>query len=144
MTLWRTRIACWIARATHTCNIYYSTYCFSTATMVARTCLGVIRTLLVSLCYFLFCGTATQRGPMASSFLRFRDHTQLRTTVGRTPLDERPARRIDLYLTTDNTDKGQTSMPPVGFEPTVPASKLQQTHALERAVTGTGLVALLW
>ena len=29
-------------------------------------------------------------------------------------------------------------MPPVGFEPTVPASKRQQTYALDRAATGTG------
>ena len=41
---------------------------------------------------------------MASSFLmRFLDHTQRRTTVGRTPLDEWSARRRDLYLTTHNT-----------------------------------------
>jgi len=32
--------------------------------------------------------------------MRFRDHTQRRTTVGRTPLDEWPARRRDLYPTT--------------------------------------------
>jgi hypothetical protein len=47
---------------------------------------------------------------------RFHDHTHLRhTTVGRTPLDQGPARRRDLYLTTHNTHKRQTSMPPVGF-----------------------------
>jgi len=39
---------------------------------------------------------------MASSFLRFLDHTQRRTTVGRIPLDEWSARRRDLYLTTYN------------------------------------------
>ena len=33
----------------------------------------------------------------------FLDHTQRRTTVGRTPLDELSARRRDLYLTTQNT-----------------------------------------
>jgi hypothetical protein len=37
------------------------------------------------------------------------------TTCGRTPLDEGPARRRDLYLTTHNTDNRQTYMPPVGF-----------------------------
>jgi hypothetical protein len=47
---------------------------------------------------------------------RFHGHTHLRhTTVGRTHLDEEPARRRDLYLTTHNTHKRQTSMPPVGF-----------------------------
>jgi hypothetical protein len=32
----------------------------------------------------------------------------------------------------------QTSMPPVGFEPTIPASARQQTYALDRAATGIG------
>jgi len=40
---------------------------------------------------------------MAPSFLRFLDHTQRRTTVGRTPLDEWSARLRDLHLTTHNT-----------------------------------------
>jgi hypothetical protein len=37
------------------------------------------------------------------------------TTLGRTPLDEGPARRRDLYLTTHNTDKRQISMPSASF-----------------------------
>ena len=60
---------------------------------------------------------------MASSFLRCLDHTQRRITVGRTPLDEWSARRRDLYLTTHNTHNRQTSMPPVGFEPTISAGE---------------------
>jgi len=40
---------------------------------------------------------------MVSTFLRFLDHTQRRSTVGRTPLDAWSARRRDLYLTTHNT-----------------------------------------
>ena len=40
---------------------------------------------------------------MEHLFLMFLDHTQRRTTVGRTPLDERSARRRDLYLTTHDT-----------------------------------------
>ena len=39
----------------------------------------------------------------ATSFTRSLDHTQRRTAVGRTPLDEWSARRRDLYLTTRNT-----------------------------------------
>jgi hypothetical protein len=47
---------------------------------------------------------------------RFHGHTHLRhTKVGRTPLDEGPARRRDLYLTTHNTHKRQTSTSPGGF-----------------------------
>jgi hypothetical protein len=59
------------------------------------------------------------------------------TTFGRTPLDEWSARRRDLYLTTRNTHNRETSMPPVGFEPAIPAKKRPQTHALDRAATGT-------
>jgi hypothetical protein len=29
-------------------------------------------------------------------------------------------------------------MPPVGFEPKIPAEERPQTHALDRAATGTG------
>jgi len=75
----------------------------------------------------------------ASSFTRFLDRTQRRTTVGRTPLDEWSARHRDLYLTTHNSHNRQTSMPPVGFEPTIPAGERPQTHASDRAVTGTGM-----
>ena len=74
----------------------------------------------------------------ASLFTRFLDHTQRHTTVGRTPLDEWSARRRDLYLTTQNTHNRQTSMHPVGFEPTVSAGEQPQTYALDRAATGNG------
>jgi hypothetical protein len=57
-----------------------------------------------------------------ASFTRFLDHTQRRTTVGRTPLDEWSARRRDLYLTTHNTHNRQTYMPPGGI----------RTHILSR------------
>ena len=56
-------------------------------------------------------------------FLMFLDHTQRRSTVGRTPLDEWSARRRDLYLTTHDTHSRQISMPPVGFEPKVSAGE---------------------
>jgi hypothetical protein len=61
------------------------------------------------------------------------------TPLGRTPLDEWSARRRDLYLTTHNTYERQTSMPPAGFEPTIPASERPQTHALDRAAIGIGI-----
>jgi hypothetical protein len=37
-----------------------------------------------------------------------------------------------------NTHKRQISMPPVGFEPTIPASEQPKTHALDRGVTAIG------
>ena len=74
----------------------------------------------------------------ASSFLSFLDHTQRRTTVGRTPLGKRSARRNDIYLTTHNAHNIQTSMPPEGFETTISTGERPQTYALDRAATRTG------
>ena len=82
-------------------------------------------TLLKSWCFLLWRCDPTR--VMAYSSLRFLDHTQRRTTVGRTPLDEWSARRRDLYLTTHNTHNRQTSMSPVGFEPTISAGERPQT-----------------
>ena len=56
---------------------------------------------------------------MEHLFLMFLDHTQRRSTVGRTPLDEWLARRRDLCLTLHDTHNRQISMPPVGFEPKI-------------------------
>ena len=75
---------------------------------------------------------------MASSFLKFLDHTQRRTTAGRTPLDEWSGRGRDLYLTAHNTQNRQTSMPLVEFELTISAGERPQTSALDRAATGNG------
>ena len=90
-----------------------------------------------SLQTFFFLWRCGPTRAMASSFLRFLDHTQWRKTVGRTRLDEWSARRRDLYLTTNNIHN-KHSMPPVGFEPTVSAGKRSKTYALDRAATGTG------
>ena len=57
---------------------------------------------------------------MEHPFLMFLDHTQRRSTVGRTPLDE----------------EEQTFMYSAGFEPAIPASERPQTNALDRAATG--------
>ena len=83
-----------------------------------------------------FCGAATQRGSWPPHSWGLLDHTQ-RTTVGRTPLDKWSARCRDLYLTTHNTHR-QTSMPPVGFEPTISAGERPQPYTLDHAATGTG------
>ena len=66
-------------------------------------------------------------------------HTQWRTTVGRTPLDEWSARRRDLYLTTQYIHNKETSMLPVEFEPTISAGEQPQTYALDRMAIGTGI-----
>ena len=43
--------------------------------------------------------------------MRFRIYTQRRTTVGRTSLDEGPARRRDLYLTTQHSQQTNVHAP---------------------------------
>ena len=83
-----------------------------------------------------FVGTTAPQRARASSFTGFLDHTQRRTTFGRTPLDEWSARRRDLYLTTHNIHNRQTSNSPVGLEPTISAAERPQTYALDRAATG--------
>jgi hypothetical protein len=60
------------------------------------------------------------------------DHTQTHTTVGRTPLDGDRSVAETSYLTTQTLYKRQTSMSPVGFEPTIPASALPQTPRLRQ------------
>jgi len=72
-----------------------------------------------------------------SSFTRFLDHTQRRTTVNRTSPDEWSARSMDISLTIHNNHNRQTSMQPVEFEPTISADERPQIYALDRAVTGT-------
>jgi len=71
-------------------------------------------------------------------------HTQTHThththTLGRTRLDKRSDRSRGLYLTTHNTHNRQIFMHPAEFELTIPANERPQTHALDRAVTGTGI-----
>jgi hypothetical protein len=82
-------------------------------------------------------GSTAPWGPRPPHYWGF-TITLRHTTLGRTPLDEWPARRRDLYLTTHNTHKRQTSMPPAGFEPINPVSERPQTHALDRTATGIG------
>jgi len=88
---------------------------------------GIDQLQVLPLClfvsFFLFGATAPPQWARASSFMRFLDHTQRRTTVGGTPLDEWSARHKDLYLTTHNTHKRQASMSPVGFETTISAGE---------------------
>jgi hypothetical protein len=82
-------------------------------------------------------GATATSWPGASHCRGSRSHSR-RTSVGRTLLDEWPARRRDLYLTKHNTHNGHTSMAPVGFEPAIPASERPKTHALDRVANGIG------
>jgi hypothetical protein len=75
--------------------------------------------------------------PRAFSFRGFLDHTQRRTTFGRTPLDEWSAPHKDLYLTTHSTSNRQISTSPPGFLPTILTGERTHTYALDRAATAT-------
>ena len=59
-------------------------------------------------------------------------------TFGKIFLVEGSVRRRDLYLTSHNTHKIQTSMSPAGFEPAIPGSGRSQTHVLDCTATGMG------
>jgi len=89
-------------------GLFESRYCFHVPQW------QIIRMFVKYICIFFLwrCGPTRI---MASSFLRFLDHTQRRTTFGRTPLDEWSAPHRDLYLTTHNTHNRQTSMNPGGI-----------------------------
>ena len=71
-----------------------------------------------------------------------RSHSDTPHSIGHLWTIDQPVAR-DLYLTTHNTHKRQSSMPLSEFEPIIPVSEQPQTHALDRAATGIG-VLLLW
>jgi hypothetical protein len=109
--------------------------------LVVETYIGVFNIYYIR----ILCRSQWPRGLMRGStaarllglWVRIPPRITLRhITLGRTPLDEWSARRIDLCLTTHNTHKRQTSMIPAVFEPTIPGSEQTQTHALDREATG--------
>jgi hypothetical protein len=97
---------------------------------------GWNRSFLTSI--FIYHAAATPCGPRRPHYGGFTIALR-HTSLSRTPLDEWSARRGDLYLTTHNTYNRETSMSPAGFGPTIPASERPQTHASDRAATGTGM-----
>ena len=93
--------------------------------------------------FFFVCLFLAWQPPVGQSLLIHEvssSHTQRRTTVGRISLEEWSVRRRDLYLTKHDTHNRQTSMSPVGFEPTISAGERSQTYALSCAATGNGFV----
>ena len=85
--------------------------------------------------FVLVCSGSTRA--TASSFTGSIDHTQWRTTAGRTHMDEWSACRWDLYLKTHNIHKTKTSRSPVGFETTISEGERPQTYNLHSAGPGT-------
>ena len=65
-----------------------------------------------------------------------RSYSDTSRSVGLFWARDRPDAETSTWLHT--TLKRQISMLPTGFEPTIPAGKRSQTHALDRAATGIG------
>jgi hypothetical protein len=86
--------------------------------------------------FFFFFPVST--APNVQGPFHYRDFTITlkHTTLSRAGLGELSSRRRDLYLTTHNTQERDTSTPPAGFKPAIPASERPQTHTLSRAATG--------
>jgi hypothetical protein len=53
---------------------------------------------------------------------------------------DRPVAETSTWQHKHSQETNQTSMPAVGFEPTIPASARPRTYALDREVTGIGLL----
>jgi hypothetical protein len=87
-------------------------------------------------CYYIPWSVFIVRQPIVGLHCRGFTITFRHTTLDKTPLDEWSVRSRDLYRTIHNTHKRQTSLPPAGFESTIPASERPQTHALVPAATG--------
>jgi hypothetical protein len=71
------------------------------------------------------------------------DHSQAHATVGRTSSGRGIGPSQRPLPDNTNTHKRKKSMPPMGFETTIPASARPQTYALDRAATGIGNEMLL-
>jgi hypothetical protein len=90
---------------------------------------------------FFYHGATAPSGPGPPHYHGF-TITFRHSTLRRAPLDEWSAERRDIYLTTHNSHKRQTSMIPTGFGPAIPASEGLRTYALHRAATGIGICVL--
>ena len=85
----------------------------------------------------IFCahGTTAYVGPGSPYYQASRSDSDTLHSVGLLWTSDQPD--PDLYLTTQNTHNRHRCLS-AGLEPTFPASELQQTHALDRAVTEIG------
>ena len=112
---------------------------FSTATMVARTCLNV--TLYVQCLSCFFSGATVKNRSLASSLFEDSESHTIRHRhthpLGLLWKNYQPVAEAAVY-TTHNIHKRQTSTPSAGFEPVIPAVNRPQNYALDRKATGRG------
>jgi hypothetical protein len=129
------------------CTLFWFRLCIlrinRTPTSISWLTLEIIWILYNSMIFLLFLMLDVPSGPGPGRRPDFQI-TLRHTTLGRTPLEEWSARRRDLCLTTHNTEKRQTSMPPGAFEVAIPASERPQTPTLDSSATGIGTIAWLY
>ena len=102
---------------------WMSYYCFKSQFGLILLNICVCVCVCVCLCaHFFFPWPDSSSGPRPPHPRGF-EVTLKHTTLGRTPLNERSARRRNLYLTTSNTHKRQASMPPILFETAITAKR---------------------
>jgi len=82
--------------------------------------------------FFSFHGSTALLGLDRRIVEVFTSHSVRHATLGRVPLDEWSDRRREFYLTTHNTHKRQTTIPPVGLEFSVHSKKASAGRRLRR------------
>ena len=104
-------------------------------TVLLQRILQMTRGRIARKCFIPLTPSPGTKAPSGPGPLHYRGFT---ITVGRTPLDGWSVRRRNLYLTTHNNLKRQTSMPPAGFGSANPTSVGPQTQTCDPAATGIG------
>ena len=96
-----------------------------------------------SFTFFFSCGTSNRFRTRASPYEVSRSHSlDTARSLGLFWTSDRPNAETSTWQHT-TLDKRQTPMSLVGFEPTIPASKRPQTHALYYAVRRSSIHLLL-
>jgi len=90
---------------------------------------------LFSLPFFLWSNRPTRAKPPHCRGFKI---TYRHNALGRTSVDEGPARRRDLYLHNTQHSQETNIHTLAGFEPAIPESERPQAYALGRAATGIG------
>ena len=87
--------------------------------------------------YIIFLWLDSLRPPHYRGFTITLGHA----TLSSIPLDERSARRMELYITKHITHKEQITMLAPGLEPAISENERLQAHALDRAATLTYILS---
>jgi hypothetical protein len=139
VTMWRVLFACWIPEATNTHSEQLRLIAVALSRLYVTLyihCLSLLRYLNRLLQHFFYHG-------VTATVIQWFIITLRRTTLGIAPQEEWSAQRGGLYLTTHNTHKRQTSMPPGGNGTHNPSKRAAgDPRLIDRVATGTGIAAV--